>query len=103
MNTMKLEPGQDGFIEQTRATWTARQTPEPISMIVIEYCGTADPAFGGDADDRVLGPQGLILNREQRRASEPVEFTTLEAAHEACKGITNRRPETILGIAPRWR
>lgn len=35
-------------------------------MIVIEYHGEGDPCFGGHADDRALGPGGMILDRQQR-------------------------------------
>ena len=100
--TTKLQPGQDGYIEQTRAAWSARQVPDPSSIVVIEYCGTGDPAFGGNADDRALGPQGMILTKSQWWTSKPEEFASLEAAHTACQAIKNRRPNTILGIAPRW-
>lgn len=103
MNATKLQPGQEGFVQQTRAAWAARKIPEPASIVVIEYCGDGDPAFGGNADDRALGPKGLILTKEQWWSATPAEFASLEAAHEACKGIQNRRDETILGIAPRWR
>ena len=75
----------------------------PLSMTVIEYSGDGDPAFGGSADDRALGHNGLILERMQRLNQEPVTFKTIEAAHEAAKLITNRRENSILGVAPVWR
>lgn len=99
----KLQPGQDGFVEQTRRFWCSRGLSEPASLMVIEYWGDGDPAFGGSADDRVLGPDGMILTLQKRWFTEPVLFTSLEAAHEAAKHITNRRTDSILGIAPQWR
>ena len=102
MQATKLEPGQDGWVEQTRAAWHAHGVNEPDSMIVIEYHGNGDPFFGGGADDRALGPQGMILERHQRLNQAPLEFTSVDAVHEACKGIKNRRAGSLLGIAPRW-
>ncbi len=93
----------DGFPEATRAKWAASKTQEPISMIVIEYWGHGDPGFGGSADDRALGPDGLILDWQTRRVHKPLEFATVESAHEAAKQIRNRRKDSILGIAPTWR
>ena len=103
MDKQELEPGQDGWVEKKRAEWSARGTPDPISMIVIEYWGHGDAAFGGSGDDRALGPDGLILTTQMRTRSDPVQFVSLEEAHEACKRIKNRRPDSLLGIAPRWR
>lgn len=103
MRTKKIEPGQQGYVEFTRNQWTSRQTPDPKSIVVVEYCGDGDPAFGGNADDRALGPDGLILTKAQWWSSKPVEFASLEDAHEACKFIKNRRPDSLLGISPRWQ
>ncbi|RYC83563.1 hypothetical protein BFJ63_vAg13510 [Fusarium oxysporum f. sp. narcissi] len=92
---------QPGAVGRIRAKWRGA---EPTSMIVIEYCGEGDPAFGGTADDRALGPDGYILRHEQRLLKiEPVEFATLEEAHEASKLVKNRRPRSMLGVAPTWR
>lgn len=102
MQATKLEPGQEGWVEQTRAGWQAHGIPDPDSMIVIEDHGEGDPCFGGHADDRALGPGGMILDRQQRLNVASMQFTSVEAAHEACKGIKNRRPDSLLGIAPRW-
>jgi hypothetical protein len=73
----------------------------PKKMIVIEFCGDGDPFFGGSADDRPLGVDGLIL---ERCSNEPrVEFGTIEEAHEAVKSIQNRRLDSLLGVLPWWR
>jgi len=104
MASEKLEPGQHGFVEYKRAAWLARGWPEPASVLVIEFYGDGDPAFGGSADDRALGPAGEILNRQRRAEGvEPIEFGAIEDAHLACQAIVNRRPGSILGIAPRWQ
>lgn len=59
-----------------------------------------DRIFGGNADDRPLGVNGLIL---ERSSNEPrAEFKTIEEAHEAAKAIKNRRLDTILGVLPWW-
>ncbi|MBB5546545.1 hypothetical protein [Paraburkholderia fungorum] len=73
----------------------------PKSMIVIEYSGTGDPFFGGNADDRTLGVDGLIKTRMSR--VETAAFATVQEAHEAAVKVSNRRPNTILGVAPTWR
>lgn len=103
MQTRQLEPGQDGYVQAKRAIWKAQGSPEPLSIVVVEYCGDGDPFFGGNADDRTLGPDGLILTHQMRLRTEPVEFASLELAHEAAKHIVNRRPGSLLGILPRWR
>ncbi|WP_303786751.1 hypothetical protein [Azovibrio restrictus] len=52
------------------------------------FYGDNDPAFGGNADDRPLGVNGLIL---ERGSSVPrAEFKTIEEAHEVAKAIKNR-------------
>lgn len=103
MRQTKLQPGEPGFVEETRRTWERRGISEPISLLVCEYHGDGDPAFGGQADDRMLGPDGVILCRHQRIQTEPIEFATLELAHGAAAAVMNRRPGSILGIVPRWR
>lgn len=99
----KVEPGQEGFVEQVRAQWNARKYADPIRIFVIEYWGDGDPAFGGFADDRCLGINGEILDRQQRWETEPAAFGSIEQAHEACKAISNRRKNSLLGIACDWR
>lgn len=74
----------------------------PLGMTVIEYLGDGDPAFGGAADDRSLGKDGLVLERFHKVADE-ASFTTIEDAHQAALQIRNRRPGSILGVAPYWR
>lgn len=103
MQPKRLEPGQDGYVQAKRAIWTKEGCPEPLSILVVEFCGDGDPAFGGSADDRTLGPDGLILTHQMSMRTDPVEFASLELAHEACKHIVNRRPNSLLGILPRWR
>jgi hypothetical protein len=95
MTALSLE--NPTYVEQARATWADCQ---PKGMRIVEYAGKGDPFFGGSADDRPLGCDGLIL---QRRSNEPrAEFQTIEAAHEAAKAIKNRRPEYLLGVVPWW-
>jgi hypothetical protein len=74
----------------------------PISMSVIEFHGTADPWFGGSADDRPLGKDGTILARPYRK-EDVAEFSTIQEAHEAAKKIPNRRGDSTLGVATLWR
>lgn len=83
-------------VEELLSRWGAL----PKSMIVIEYGGTGDPFFGGNADDRTLGIDGLI--RLPMSKVETAEFDTIQQAHEAALKVTNRRPNTILGVAPTW-
>jgi len=72
----------------------------PKVMIIVEYQGTGDPAFGGTADDRPLGENGIILSQSSNLPR--AEFLTIEAAHEAAKEIKNRRQGSILGVIPTW-
>ncbi len=103
MASKKIEPGQKGYVEFKRTEWNARGYSDPLSVLVIEYWGDGDPAFGGYADDRALGPGGEILTHQRRiEGVRPIEFATLEDAHEACKAIMNRRQDSLLGIAPKW-
>lgn len=96
MTPLSLE--DPAYVEQTKAQWGQCQ---PRRMGVIEFYGTGDPAFGGSADDRSLGFDGLIL---QRGSNGPrAEFETTEQAHAAAKAIKNRRPNSILGVLPSWR
>lgn len=84
------------YVANLKALWKC----PPKGMMVIEFSGDGDPAFGGSADDRALGKFDAIL---PRGSNEPrAEFTTIDAAHEAAKTISNRRPNSILGTAPWW-
>ncbi|MEW5888010.1 MAG: hypothetical protein AB1768_03015 [Pseudomonadota bacterium] len=96
MTTLSLE--NPAYVEQTKAQWGQCL---PRRMGVIEFSGTGDPAFGGSADDRPLGIDGLILERGSN--APRAEFETIEQAHEATKAIKNRRPNSILGVLPSWR
>ncbi len=94
MTRLSLE--HPAYVEQTKAKWRC----QPKGMTVVEFFGSGDPAFGGNADDRSLGCNGLIL---ERNSSVPcAEFQTIEAAHEVARAIKNRRPDTILGVLPWW-
>lgn len=73
----------------------------PTSMIVIEFFGNGDPYFGGHADDRPLGLDGLILNRPIDRA-KVASFKTVEQAHQAAMSIPNRRENSTIGVCPTW-
>jgi len=84
------------YVERSNAQWAVK----PASMIVIEFSGTGDPFCGGSADDRVLGIDGRIKERASR--AESASFETVEAAHAAACSIPNRRPGSVLGVAPTW-
>ena len=86
------------YVEKLKNTW---QT-QPLDMTVIEFFGTGDAFFGGSNDDRPLGKEGRILSRPYNRDAIAI-FPSIDAAHEAAKAITNRRPNSLLGVAPRWR
>lgn len=86
------------YVSRSLSQWRSL----PLSMSVIEYTGSGDPFFGGSADDRALGKNGLILTRPYTQ-DDIAEFATIEQAHEAAQRIPNRRPDSILGVAPRWR
>lgn len=93
MTALSLE--NPAYLEKTKAMWRGYL---PKGMHVVEFYGDSDPAFGGNADDRPLGVNGLIL---ERGSSVPrAEFKTIEEAHEAAKAIKNRRPGSILGVLP---
>lgn len=96
MTHLSLE--NPAYVEQTKAQWGKRL---PKRMGVVEFSGTGDPAFGGTADDRPLGVDGLIL--EWGSNAPRAEFETIEQAHEAAKAVKNRRPNSILGVLPSWR
>jgi hypothetical protein len=71
----------------------------PKSMIVIEFCGSGDPFFGGAVEDRPLGLDGKILHRPIDHAKIAL-FETIEQAHQAAIAIPNRRENSIVGVAP---
>ncbi|MBK7424783.1 MAG: hypothetical protein IPJ48_17805 [Propionivibrio sp.] len=53
-------------------------------MIVIEFHGNGDPAFGGQADDRVLLESGQIQGRVCSKAdAKTAVFKTVADAHQA--------------------
>lgn len=92
--------GETGFDTLAQeAQWATR----PISMKLIEYCGDGDPAFGGSADDRVLLDTGRVSERMPSAGEKAAEFQTVAQAHEFALVIPNRRPGSILGLAPKWR
>lgn len=91
------ELGHPSYTERMKATW--RSTP--TSMIVAEHHGTGDPFFGGKADDRVLGEDGVILPSASNAPA--AVFKTIEDAAEAALKIPNRRPGSRLGVVPTWR
>ncbi len=76
--------------------------PAYDDMTVIEFFGTGDAFFDGSTDDRPLGKEGHILSRPYNRDAIAI-FPSIDVAHEAAKAITNRRPNSLLGVAPRWR
>lgn len=91
------------FPAKRTAEWKANGI-RPLSLMVCEYLGDGDPAFGGHADDRVMGVDGNILPRACGPAQqEPAVFLTVEEAHAAAQFVGNRRPGSKLGIVPRWR
>jgi hypothetical protein len=88
---------QPEYVQSIKSKWAAL----PTSMSVIEYSGSGDPFFGGNADDRALGINGEVLVPPY--SSDLVaEFRTIEDAHQAAKKIKNRRPGSILGVCPYW-
>ncbi|AQH05991.1 hypothetical protein A9R05_44395 (plasmid) [Burkholderia sp. KK1] len=96
-NDDRLDLSDPAFVDAALKRWRTA----PVSMIVLEFCGNGDPAFGGSADDRALGVDGQIKERMSR--VETAVFTTVQEAHDAATKVTNRRPNSILGVAPRWR
>jgi hypothetical protein len=87
------------YVARLKETWGKSV---PIEMSVVEFAGSGDPFFGGAADDRPLGRNGCILDR---RASpfDVAVFKTIDDAHQAATAIKNRRPDSLLGVLPRWR
>jgi hypothetical protein len=83
----------------TEKKWGAK----PLSMIVIEYHGNGDAAFGGQGDDRVLMESGVIQDKKGSVPGKTARFATITEAHEAALKIQNRREGSILGVAPVWR
>lgn len=75
----------------------------PISMIIIEYFGDGDPAFGGSADDRPVLTTGKVADRLAQREAPIAQFKTVAEAHDFALLVPNRRPSSILGVAPTWR
>lgn len=98
LNSLSLE--STAYVERCKAQWGAAL---PKSMIVIEYNGHGDQAFGGSSDDRPLGKSGRVFKRSWDNSEEIAEFPTVEAAHQAAQTIPNRREGSILGVAPTWR
>lgn len=75
----------------------------PISLKLIEYWGQGDAAFGGSGDDRVVLTDGLVSGERSSSSDSHAVFSTLQDAHVAALSIPNRRPDSILGVAPIWR
>jgi len=98
--TASLSLENPAYVERCKTRWGASL---PTSMIVIEYHGFGDKAFGGAADDRPLGVSGCIFKNTVGATDQVAEFSTVEAAHEAAKLVPNRREGSILGVAPSWR
>lgn len=95
--------GDPGYVEFQLAEWSLHGYPLPLDMKVVEFFGDGDPAFGGAADDRPLGPGNVILDCRAKLVQKAVVFATLEEAHAAALKISNRRENSLLGILPRWR
>lgn len=87
----------EGVID-TRKQWKSL----PAYMLVCEYAGTGDSYFGGNADDRVLGVDGALLQRQPLNDQAVAVFDTIDKAHEVAKGIPNRREGSVLGVMPVW-
>lgn len=86
------------YVAELKSKW---QSP-PDSMKVMEFFGTGDPFFGGDACDLILD-KSCHLVEEWKVASENIaSFKTIEAAYKAAQRIPNRRPGSILGVIPSW-
>jgi len=89
------------YIESTKKKW--RSLPKEI--IVVEFYGTGDPFFGGNADDRPLGINGRFLTaKEQSQARVPTaKFSTIEEAVAAGRAASNPRPNSLIGISCTWQ
>lgn len=102
-STAALSLEDPAYVVKTKSLWERSGCRAPLAMTVVEYLGHGDPAFGGAADDRALGPDGKILGWPERLNEKPVVFHTIDAAHAAAKLIKNRRDGSILGVCPVWR
>lgn len=91
------DPDFDPIAQET--TWKTL----PKSMILIEYLGDGDPAFGGAADDRVVLENGRVADRLCAAGDTRAVFQTVAQAHATAANIPNRRTGSILGVAPVWR
>ncbi len=98
MTNKALSLEQPEYVTRCVNRWRS----QPIDMIIIEYAGTGDPYFGGSAEDLPLGKNGDILSKPYREKDVAV-FNTLGEAHLAAQSVMNRRTNSILGVAPRWR
>lgn len=91
--------GESGFDSQKyEASWGQK----PRSMMMVEYCGDGDPAFGGSADDRIVLSSGMVAESRTSRSAPPAVYETVELAHQAALQIPNRRPNSVLGVLPNW-
>lgn len=68
--------------------------------IVMEFHGKADPMFGGNANDRVLGKNGAFLTGFHTR-SDYGSFPSKDAALRAAERASNRRPKGLLLAMPK--
>lgn len=93
----RIDLSDPAYIDAALKRW---QTA-PLSMVVFEFCGHGDAFFGGSADDRALGVDGRI--KESMSRVETAVFDTVQHAHEAATKVPNRRPNSLLGVVPRWR
>jgi len=85
-----IEPGQ-----QSRER-------KPVAFKVMEFYGTGDPFFGGNANDKILSKSGELVEQWKAGLDDVAVFPTMEAAHEAAKRITNLRPGGLLDVIPSW-
>lgn len=101
MSHIKVQRGLEhpGGVSKTRKQW-----PSPPSyMLVMEFAGQGDTFFGGNADDRVLGVDGKILDGSPVNDQSIAVFENIDKAHEIAKGIPNRREGSLLGVLPVWQ
>ena len=96
-SNLSLECSQ--YVAKLKEQWAV----PPSSMRVVEYLGTGDPFFGGNAEDLVLTSSGRLAREWVADKEGVAEFATIEEAHEAARLIGNRRPGSILGVVPAWR
>jgi hypothetical protein len=99
---LNASPNNFGLESQQYVLKVKRQWGDslPRAIKVIEFAGTGDRAFGGQADDRVLTVNGAIA---QGTVFTPAFFSTIEEAHEAAVRIPNRRRDSRLGVLPIWQ